>query len=476
MAKPIVGLVIAIASLISMYPISAVSQEIPGGASSFPKKIYADYNKELRESNPRSDGLYHVDTPRLIEKLKEGAISTYAFLIWHEKSDWDDFRLEFLPAAQKAKIDTWIYLTPPSENNPPEGYEPYGTDYITWAKESAKLSTVYPVLRTMVIDDFNGNQEFFTPEYVGKIINAIHSINPKLAFYVINYDSSVSQMAAEKLISTAFANKYYGLIDGVILPYLNWDDKDNLADEKSQIMENNNILTGKRDQFFVNFPWNKESKEGDYSSVSETIKFPYAYPYRFKFRVSDDYNGPTNGYHKLQVLINNKIIWNEDAGSGPNVRYVDLNIQPYIKKLSKFTITVRVFEQMAVGNYGIAVNWDLPVGKWTMKENGTFANTGKYHSAKKLKIPFIILIYANGYGGIWRPSDDYLNRANIIAHETLIHKNIKGIMQSGLDKSENSSQFPIVKKLYKKWQNILGNNAMEVFPDNKATDDIDFQE
>ena len=67
--------------------------------------IYADYDSELREAAARADGIKHVDSPALIQKLLAGNIRTYAYLVWHENTDWDDFRLEFLPDAQVAGID-----------------------------------------------------------------------------------------------------------------------------------------------------------------------------------------------------------------------------------------------------------------------------------------------------------------------------------------------------------------------------------
>ena len=115
---------------------------------------YADYNSELREATARADGIKHVDTPRLIQKLVAGNIKTYAFLVWHQPTDWDDFRLEFLSAAQAAGLNVWLYLTPPTENSPPTGYVPYGTNYLTWATETAKLAQQYPVLTALAIDDF----------------------------------------------------------------------------------------------------------------------------------------------------------------------------------------------------------------------------------------------------------------------------------------------------------------------------------
>lgn len=81
------------------------------------RDILGDYAGELRESQPRADGVRHVDTPGMIQSLRELNVNTYLYLIWHEKTDWDDLRKEFLPAAKQAGIDVWVYLVPPA--NPP---------------------------------------------------------------------------------------------------------------------------------------------------------------------------------------------------------------------------------------------------------------------------------------------------------------------------------------------------------------------
>jgi|GEM_PF-3207538 len=424
-------------------------QSLPGATSFSVRGVYGDYAAEIRESTPRSDGIRHIDTPKLLKRLKEGYIQTYVYLIWHEVTDWDDLRLEFLPAAQKAGITVWVYLTPPSEGSS----LPFGSDYVKWATEIAKLSKKYPALKAFAMDDFENDQSLFTPQYVGEMMKAAHSINSKLAFLVANYDSSLNRSNPTATLSTAFTRKYGSLIDGVIFPYLNWQNYDSLSNEKDQIVTNNNILHGKKDQFVVRFPWNRLSSEGDYSALSKTISRPVV-PYYFTFRVSDDYSGLTAGYHKLQVLVDNKVVWEDNTGGTSDVRYVKLNLKSSLwGKKKAVLLTVRVFEAKPVENYGIVVNWDLPTGPWKSEEKGSFTGTGEYYSAiKGLKIPLIVIIYDGGYSGSWFPSLDYIRQANIIAYKAMKTGYAQGLIQNSLDKSENSVQFPIIKKLYRSWQ------------------------
>lgn len=87
-------------------PMTALAHPSP------PSPFLGDYAGELREPRPRKDGVRHVDTPRLIQKLKELGVTHYFYLIWHAPTDWDDLRHEFLPAARQAGIDVWVYLVP----------------------------------------------------------------------------------------------------------------------------------------------------------------------------------------------------------------------------------------------------------------------------------------------------------------------------------------------------------------------------
>ena len=71
----------------------------------------------IREPEPRADGYRHLDTPAMIEKLKELNLNHYFYGVWDSPTDWDDLKSEFLPAAAEAGIQVWPYLVPPSETD-----------------------------------------------------------------------------------------------------------------------------------------------------------------------------------------------------------------------------------------------------------------------------------------------------------------------------------------------------------------------
>src|SRR5262245_60605732 len=84
----------------------------------------ADYDAELRQT----DG--PVDIDPMVRRLKELGATTYYWLVWHAKTDWDDLK-RFLPKAAEARIEVWVYLVPPSEG-PKNSYpasEPFQMDF-----------------------------------------------------------------------------------------------------------------------------------------------------------------------------------------------------------------------------------------------------------------------------------------------------------------------------------------------------------
>ncbi len=149
-----------------------------------------------------------TDINRLLEVLKEMGTKDYMHLVWQEKhypGAWQDFQL-MVPEFQKAGINLWLYLTPPSEGVP----EPYGDDYIRWAVECAALAKQYPTVKGICIDDFNGNVNKFTHDYCKTVMGEAHKVAPHLALLVVCYYGYQESIAPHVKA---------GAVDGVILPY-----------------------------------------------------------------------------------------------------------------------------------------------------------------------------------------------------------------------------------------------------------------
>ncbi len=199
--------------------------------ATFPRGgMIADYHAELREAAPRADGVRHIDTPALIAKLQDLHVTAFFFLIHSQPSDWEDLRSEFVPAAQRAGIDVWAYLVPPSECCA----NPFGNDYIRWATELAKLSLDHSNLKGFAIDDFQYNLKLYTPEYIGNMVRAAKAVNPHFLFFPLLYFKYATD--------PKFMDAYAPVIDGVIMayrddPYTNTYRSTSFADELAKTEE-----------------------------------------------------------------------------------------------------------------------------------------------------------------------------------------------------------------------------------------------
>jgi len=173
-------------------------------------QVLADYDAELREAAPRADGIRHVDSAALVERLKALRVNTYVFLVWKQSTDWDDLRHEFLPAARKAAIDVLVYIVPPTECTPTCSL-PFEKDYVRWGEEVARLALEYPNLKGLAIDDFEYSlKDVFTPDYIRSIKAAMTEINPRTLLLPQVYWRS---------FTPEFVNAYVPLVDGLIFAY-----------------------------------------------------------------------------------------------------------------------------------------------------------------------------------------------------------------------------------------------------------------
>lgn len=184
------------------------SSSIPTSGAAAPPFV-ANYAATLRETEPRADGIHHVDTPRMIKQLQRLHVTTYWYLVWYTPTEWQDFVNEFEPAAERAGIDIYLYLVGPSECSPICS-EPYGTDYVAWARAIANLSLRHPNIKGWAIDDFIYNLSLFTPSYMKQVVGTTHAINPRLRFYAQVYQNN---------LTPDFDAVYTPIVDGYVLAF-----------------------------------------------------------------------------------------------------------------------------------------------------------------------------------------------------------------------------------------------------------------
>jgi len=170
------------------------------------------------DGEPRLDN-GHVDIDLLISQLQELHVNTYDFLIWHKETDWEDLHT-FMEATEEMDLKVWVSLVPPSESQTQKS-EPFGLDYVQWADAIGELSAQYPRIVAWSIDDFTHNLRFYTPEYLQEMMDAAHAHNPRLAFVPCTYFPAATQ---------DFADRYSGIIDGLLFYYRHESAGANLTD------------------------------------------------------------------------------------------------------------------------------------------------------------------------------------------------------------------------------------------------------
>lgn len=223
------ALLTTIALTLGLLPASGAAADpvVPAAAPSLPPDAFLSamtggnaVGGMIRESEPRADGYRHVDTPAMIRRLQELNVTMYTFTVWDMATDWDDLRLEFVPAAETAGIEVMVYLVPPSECQQSDEphldgrcSRPYGLDFVAWSTAIAELSVAHPNVIGWAIDDFligPVNQALFTPEYLAEVRAAQDAVNPGLKWYVTLYRGEITPDTMER-IGVA--------LDGVIYPH-----------------------------------------------------------------------------------------------------------------------------------------------------------------------------------------------------------------------------------------------------------------
>jgi hypothetical protein len=410
----------------------------------------ADYDAELRLPNGRED----VDT--MVARLKDLGVSTYYWLVWHAATDWDDLKL-FLPKAAKVGLNVWVYLVPPSESTP--GVDPYSEpfrqDYQRWGEEIGRLSLQSTNLTGWVIDDFYANRRFFTPTYVREMRSRAQRINPRLSFLPLMYFGEITR---------EFVESYREVIDGVVVAYPN--DRQEIDTAWAILNDRATATAG-----VLSYPADTPSKPGDFVSVSITAEVTPGDRHVIYFREQDDFTGPTSGYHFKQVLVDDTVVWEEDAAGGKagwQEHSVDIGDLVRSAK-TKLTLTLRLLDNKGVSNFGL--RWrlgslqaeGLRLGatlseprKWNVQRRGSFqAGFGEFLGDGKgdFHVPFVVMTAAN-------PSEFQQRHGEPASPERIAQwfemclqaqrdGKCDGVVTYCLDKGINSPVYPLARKLFR---------------------------
>ncbi|MGE5682100.1 MAG: heparin lyase I family protein [Bacillota bacterium] len=134
-------------------------------------------------------GLFNTSdaqTKSSVPQMKKVSAAIYIYNI-DENNTWKGLH-NFLIKAKSSGTTVYVGLKPPTKSPllcSTCGYsEPYRLDFITWAKEIAKLSIRYSNLKGYAIQDFQTNLDlgYLKQSYIDSMIAAGKTINPKLVF------------------------------------------------------------------------------------------------------------------------------------------------------------------------------------------------------------------------------------------------------------------------------------------------------
>ncbi len=412
--------------------------------------LLGDYDMELRRGD-------HVDNALLAQRLKDLGANTYMWLICHAANDWEDLH-GFLPLAKAAGISVWVYLVPYSETgleNPTWPYpEPFRVDYVRWAQEIGKLSLQHDNLVGWVIDDFwaNVSPGHFTPETIQRFVAAGRAVNPKLKFYPLMYYPE---------IGVDFMETVGPLVDGVVAAY----PKDRAEIEAALPFLNDeyNVLPG----MSVAYPPNTPSKAGEHGCVLQTVEVTDPRTASLSFQQDDNYDGPTAGYHFLQVRVDDQVVWEQDA-AGRHNGPVTVDLAQAVKDKPRVTLALGVWNKKGVYQFPVRATFgalkltglkaaqpDLsnPEG-WRLEVSGAFSlqrrPAREGHGRRRL--PLIVMTAGQRVEFELRHPEKatpesiarHVKEALGLAREG----RIEGLVTYCLDKSPGNSDLEAVKKVF----------------------------
>jgi len=366
----------------------APAQAQPSARTTHSPLHFADYDSEPR----LADG--HVDGDALLARLKELHVTTYYWLVWHARTDWDDLKL-FLPKAAQANIEVWVYLVPPTESAPREGNlycEPFRLDYGRWAEEIARLSLQQTNVTAWVIDDFYANHDFFTPAVVRGLQQRAKAISPRLCFLPLMYFGEIRRN---------FVQEYHEVIDGVVVAYP--QDRDEIDQAWAILNDAAVAMPGE-----LSYPSSTPSKSGDFVRASQSAAVVPGARQHLRFRERDDFTAATAGYHFKQLLVNDTVVWEADVAGGTNAwAEVAIDATDAARGKTNLTVAFRLLDKQGVSNFGVrwqvkdlraeglrlAAGLDWPQ-QWQVAQRGTFeAGFGDQMkpAARRFHVPFIVM-------------------------------------------------------------------------------------
>jgi hypothetical protein len=201
--------------------------------------------------------------------------------------------------------------------------------------------------------------------------------------------------------------------------------------------------------------------------VSQEVQvLPGAHSLRFRER--DDYDGHTAGYHFKQLLVNGKVLWEEDVAGGTNDwREVGVDLAGRLQETN--TVAFRLLDKKGVGNFGVrwrvadlradglkaSASLEAP-GEWNVEQRGLFeAGFGAaiLKGPPRFHVPLIVMTAAQPIEFKLRhgepASPERISQWLRICLDAMRDKKCDGVVTYCLDKGAGSPVFPLVQRSFR---------------------------
>lgn len=372
--------------------------------------VLGAYSGELLQA-PGVDNVRHIDVSGTISQLTYANANTFAYLIYGygaanaatgsardttadnvTQAQWNDLPA-FLSAAGTAGIEVWVYLVPPSESHAGgiSNYAPFYWDYVTWGDEIGQLAATHTNLTAIVIDDFGGNTveggSVWTFKFSQTNVAAMRAAAKSHASWI---QILPAMYYCQFHGNGAIASLYRTVVDGYVgayngSPSCTWWSGDGtpvpnttdatLADIHFRVESGlSRCMNAGCIEFGV--PWGVPTSTGGWTRATQTISVNPSGPYSLSFWTNDDYiGGSPGGYHKLQVLVDGVVVWQEDVATWMDWHQSTVNLTTALAGKTTATLELRLYEQAGVGNFHVSGWFDSLTSQGFSVTNAGFDTT-----------------------------------------------------------------------------------------------------
>ncbi len=181
---------------------------------------------------------------------------------------------------------------------------------------------------------------------------------------------------------------------------------------------------------------------------------------------SDDFDGPTEGYHALQVRVNETVVWQEDA-AGEDDGEVTVDLTEAIGDAEKVTVRLGVWDLQGVGNFGLMAGMTIETAEglemvtdvsdeeaWQRETRGSFVLEGadRAEGQGRFELPLIIMTAGQRVEFAQRNEEDALTEriaAKVaMALEFVADGRAEGVVTYCLDKTPGNPDLDAVAEIY----------------------------